>query len=686
MKKEYKLKLKEDLELVFEINDWAQRANVSIVTHGKGTVVLTTVVLGDKKEDVDFTPLTVEYEEKFYAAGKIYGSRFIRREGRPSETAILNARLIDRGIRPTLKNFNYELQITNSVLSLDPEVDPDILAILASSLGVGLLGFKWDGPIGAVKISRLNNNLIIYPSSSEENNSDFTIILTGLEGGINMIEFYGNEIDEKYIIKACEVGIKEINRTIDFLKSIINENIKEKIELKKESYIELAKEFLEKNNFNIKEILFPYKEGEIDLETVFEVLKSEYQNDPENYNKIYNGILEKINKIFNKEILEKGIRPDGRKLDEIRKIEIEVGLLPQVHGSSLFKRGLTHVISGVTLGSLSEELWVREIEFEGFKRFIHHYNFPPYSVGEIGALKGPSRREIGHGNLVEKSFKYLIPQEEEFPYTIRVVSDVLSSNGSTSMASVCATTLSLLDAGVPIKNKVAGISIGLAYENDDYRLLTDIQGPEDFYGGMDFKISGTDKGVNAIQLDVKVKNLNLKIIEEALEKAKEARLEILKLMNEKISKPRSEFKKGVPFTAILKIDPSKIGLLIGPGGRIINEIIGTTNSKIDIKPDGTLYLTSETKEGLEIAKTWIKSVTDSLEIGDIVYGKIIKILNFGAILQIGPNRTGLLHISEIADKRIKNIEDEVKLNEVLKVKVKNISEDGKVYLSLKDAK
>jgi len=685
--KSYKLKVREGFEIIFDINDWAQRANVSLTTSCNGTVVLTTAVLGEKKENIDFTPLTIEYEEKYYAAGKIYGSKFIRREGRPSETAILNARLIDRGIRPTLKNFPYELQITNSILSLDPEIDPDILAILASSLAVGLLGFNWKGPIGAVKISKVKDRFIVYPSSSEEVEADFTITLTGLKDGINMIEFVGNEINEEEIVKACEIGIGEINKTIDFLKSIIKDNVKEFLEIPSESYIKEADEFLAKNNLNLEDMLFPYKEGEINLKIIFETLKEEYKDNPEDYSKIYKGVLEKVNKVFKEKILKDKIRPDGRKLDEIRKIEIEVGLLPRVHGSALFKRGLTHILSGTTLGSLSEELWVREIEFEGFKRFIHHYNFPSYCVGEIGGSKPPSRREIGHGSLVEKSFKYLLPSEEEFPYTIRVVSDVLSSNGSTSMGSVCATTLSLLDAGVPIKNKVAGISIGLIYKNEnEYELLTDIQGPEDFFGDMDFKVAGTDKGVTAIQLDIKTENLNIDIIKNALERARVARLNILKMMDEKISKPREVFKEGVPYTSILKIDPSKIGLLIGPGGRVINEIIGTTNVKIDIKPDGTLYLTGNTKEDLETAENWIKAVTDSLKIGDIVYGKVIKILNFGAILQIGPNKTGLLHISEIADRRIKNIEDEIKLDEMLRVKIKNISNDGRIYLSLKDAK
>lgn len=689
MKKKYKITLNPEngFEIEFEINDWAQRANVSLLSKCKGTLVLTTVVLGDKKEGIDFTPLTVDYEEKYYAAGKIYGSRFIRREGRPSETAILNARLIDRSIRPTLKNFNYELQITNTIFSLDPEIDPDILAFLGSSLAVGLLGFEWKGPVGAVKICKKNSNFIFYPTELERSGADFTIFLGGIKNKINMIELEGQEVKKEDIVKACEIGIKEINKVISFLEDVIKENINKfvPITIDTKNFIKYGEEFLKKHNLDIEKALFNFQERP-ELYQIFDILNEEREF-IDNFDLVYKGILLKIEDIFKRRVLENKIRPDGRKLDEIRKIEIEVGVLPKTHGSALFKRGLTHILSTVTLASLGEELWVREIEFEGFKRFMHHYNFPPYSVGETGSPRAPSRREIGHGNLVEKALKNLVPSEEKFPYTIRVVSDVLSSNGSTSMGSVCASSLALFDAGVPIKKHAAGISIGIVYQDEEnYELLTDIQGPEDFFGGMDFKIASTKDGITAIQLDVKIDGLTPKIIEESLKRAIDAINKILDMMYEKINEPRKILKEGVPYVSLLKIDPSKIGLLIGPGGRNIHEIIAITNAKIDIKPDGTVYISAENEELLKETEKLIKSYTNSYEIGELIEGEVIKIMPFGAILNLGGNRTALLHISEIANKRIDNIEKEIKLGEKLKVRIKNISEDGKIYVSLKDAR
>jgi len=400
-----------------------------------------------------------------------------------------------------------------------------------------------------------------------------------------------------------------------------------------------------------------------------------------------NMLNKEFKKIFQETVLKEKIRPDGRKLDEIRKMSAEIDILPRVHGSAIFKRGLTHILSTVTLAAPGEELVLREIEFEGVKHFMHQYNFPSYSTGEIGSSRGPSRREIGHGELAEKALRNLIPSQEEFPYTIRVVSEVLSSNGSTSMGSVCASSLALMSAGVPIKKHIAGISIGLAYENDEnYELLTDIQGPEDFFGGMDFKIAGTKDGVNAIQLDVKIEGLNLKQIAETLERAKKARLEIIDLMEKIISEPRKNVSALAPKVDVVKIDPLKIGLIIGTGGKTINEIIGSTNTKIDIHPDGTIFISGENYENINLAKNWIKIITNSLKIGEIVTGKVVKILPFGAILEIAPQKTALLHISEIANKKIENIENEVKIGQELNVLVKQINEDGRIYVSLKDAR
>jgi len=689
MNKKYKVSLNPEnsFEIEFEINDWAQRANVSLLSKCKGTVVLTTAVLGDKKEGIDFTPLTVDYEERYYAAGKIYGSRFIRREGKPSETAILNSRLIDRAIRPTLKNFNYELQITNTIFSLDPEIDPDILAFLGSSLAVGLLGFEWKGPVGGVKICKKNGNFIIYPTEFERADSEFTIFLGGIKNKINMIELEGKEIKEEDIVEACKIGLNEINKVVNYLENIIKENVSkfESIIPDIRNLINYGEDFIKKHNIDVEKALFNFQERP-ELYQIFDILNEE-KDRIENFGLVYKGIILKIEEVFKKRVLEHKIRPDGRKLDEIRNIEIQVDVLPKTHGSALFKRGLTHVLSAVTLASLGEELWVREIEFEGFKRFMHHYNFPPYCVGEIGSSRAPSRREIGHGNLVEKALRNLIPQEEEFPYTIRVVSDVLSSNGSTSMASVCASSLALFDAGVPIRKHVAGISIGIVYQDEEnYELLTDIQGPEDFFGGMDFKVAGTQDGITAIQLDVKIEGLTTELIEESLKRARVSLNKILDMMYEKIKEPRKILKEGVPCVSLIKIEPSKIGLLIGPGGKNIHEIIANTNAKIDIKPDGTIYISAENEELLRETERLIKSYTNSYEVGEIVEGQVIKILPFGAILNLGGNRTALLHISEISNKKIEKIEEEIRLGERLRVKIKNISDDGKIYVSLKDAR
>jgi polyribonucleotide nucleotidyltransferase len=682
--KKFKLELKKNLDVELEINDWAQRANISLVTRCLDSVVLTTLVIGEKKENIDFVPLTIDYDEKYYAAGKIYGSKFLRREGKASETAILNARLIDRGLRPSLKNIFNEIQIVNTIISLDPDFDPDLLAFLGSSLALEMMFDKKIGPVVPVKVCQLDNNYIFFPRESEKNFSNFCLFASGIKNKINMIEFEGQEIQEDEIIRVCDLIIKEINILSQKVSQLLIEIKKElnfqplKADVNSFNYFSIGQEFLEKNNINIDKLLFNNQEGE-NLNNLFNLLEELKKENPDYFSKAYLGVIENIKKVFQYKVLKDKLRPDGRKLDEIRKIDLLVNLLPRVHGSALFKRGLTHIMSAVTLGSLSEELWVREIEFEGYKRFIHHYNFPPFSTGEIGSLRGPSRREIGHGNLVEKALKNLIPDEYTFPYTIRIVSDVLSSNGSTSMGSVCSSTLALLDAGVPIKNKCAGISIGIVYEDDNnYELLTDIQGPEDFWGGMDFKVAGTNKGVTAIQLDVKIEGLTLSMIKEALERAKTARLFILKKIDKVISSPRKELKEIIPRSMIINIDPNKIGLLIGPGGRVINEIITLTNAKIDIKQDGTLYLSAPSQEALQKTINFIKLAIGDLNQGEIFEGKIIKILDFGFIIDLGFNKTALLHISEVP----KNNLNDFNLNKNLKIKIKQINDQGRIYVSL----
>jgi polyribonucleotide nucleotidyltransferase len=674
MKETYHYK-SENLDIEFEVNDWAERSMISLLTKSKETVVMTVVNLGQELPQSDFLPLTVDYEEKFYAAGKIFGSRFIRRESRPTLTSILNARLIDRSLRPAFpSNFRYQTHIVNTVLSYNPESDPALLALLGSSFALEYLKIPWQGPIAGFKIESLKNSTV-------------ELFVSGTKNKINMIEFEGKEVKEEEILSGIEKAHQEIKKIINFIEEN-TKNKEKKIELKEENYQKAEKileEFLEKNKIDLKNLLFSQEEGDKNWTSIFSLLSQEDFGEEAPY--ILNVLNKKFKEIFQKTVLEEKKRPDGRKLDEIRQLFMEIDVLPRVHGSALFKRGLTHILSTVTLAGPGEELVLREIEYEGTKHFMHQYNFPPYSTGEIGSSRGPSRREIGHGELAEKALRNLVPSQEAFPYTIRVVSEVLSSNGSTSMGSVCASSLALMSAGVPLEKHVAGISIGMAYRSDNnYELLTDIQGPEDFFGAMDFKVAGTKEGITAIQLDVKIEGLSFEQIKNSLEKAKIARNEILNKMEEIIKEPRKFVSPLAPKVEVIKIDPLKIGLVIGTGGKTINEIIATTNTKIDIHPDGLIYISGENYENVELAKNWIKIISDSLKVGEMVSGKVIKILPFGAILELVPQKTALLHISEIADKKIENIEDEVKVGEKLNVLVKQISEDGRIYVSLKDAR
>ncbi len=665
----------ENLDIEFEVNDWAERSMISLLTKSKETVIMTVVNLGEEIPQSDFLPLTIDYEEKFYAAGKIFGSRFVRRETRPTITSILNARLIDRSIRPAFPlNFRYQIHIVNTVLSYDPETDPDLLALLGTSFALEYLKIPWQGPVAGFKIKNLNNSLI-------------ELFVSGTKNKINMIEFEGKEIKEEEILFEIEKAHQEIKKIINFIE-ISTKDKEQKINLKQENYQkaeEILEEFLEKNKIDLKKLLFSQEEGDKNWTSIFSLLNEENFGEEAPY--ILNVLNKKFKKIFQQTVLEEKKRPDGRKLDEIRPLSMEIDVLLRVHGSAIFKRGLTHILSTVTLAEPGEELVLREIEYEGTKYFMHQYNFPPYSTGEIGSSRGPSRREIGHGELAEKALRNLVPSQESFPYTIRVVSEVLSSNGSTSMGSVCASSLALMSAGVPLKKHVAGISIGMAYESDDnYELLTDIQGPEDFFGAMDFKVAGTREGITAIQLDVKIEGLNLKQVKESLERAKLARNEILNKMEEIIKESRKSVSPLAPKVDVIKIDPLKIGLVIGTGGKTINEIISSTGTKININPNGLIYISGDNFENIELAKNWIKIITDSLKIGDIIKGKVIKFLPFGVVLELIPQKTALLHVSEISDEKIENIEEKFKIGEILKVKIKTINEEGRIYVSLKDVR
>jgi polyribonucleotide nucleotidyltransferase len=680
---EYRIKIA-NREMIFDPSNLAEQASGACLLRYDGTVVLSTVCVSSfEKEQVEFFPLTVEYEERYYAAGKIKGPRYIKREGRPSDEAIHNARMVDRAIRPLFpKELTREVQAINTVLSWDGENDPDILAILATSFSLCISEIPWRGPIGAVRVGKIGEKFIINPTYKEKEESEIDIVFAGVKRNgeilVNMIEGGFREVEEEIILEAFDFAKPEIEKLIDFQEKIAKEIGKEKIPLrvleKDQAFEEELKKFLEGR---LREAIFQKEKNE-----KFAQLKKEYiefvnRKFPE---KVFDALIfleKEAERLLAKEIIEKGIRPDGRKIDEMREISCQVSVLPRTHGSAVFCRGQTKSLSILTLGAPGDVQLLEGMEISGKKRFMHHYNFPPYSTGEISPLKGPSRREIGHGMLVERALLPIIPDFEQFPYTIRVVSEILSSNGSTSMASACSSSLALMDAGVPIKRPVAGIALGLVTnERGDYQILTDIQGPEDHYGDMDFKVAGTEKGVTAIQMDLKIDGISREIFEEALERGKKARLEILKIMKEVLPKPRETLSPFAPKILTLQINPEKIRDVIGPGGRMINEIISETGVSIDIEETGKIFVTAEKEEAAKKAIAWIKNITREVKVGEVFQGKVKRVLSFGALIEILPGQEGLLHISQI--KKQKGLK--LRVGEIIPVKVISIDNLGRINL------
>jgi len=656
--------------LVLEISELAGKANAAVLGRYGETVVLATVVMGEREADTDYFPLTVDYEERFYAAGKIMGSRFVRREGRPSDEATLSARLVDRTIRPLFdERLRREVQVTITVLAYDEKNDPDIIALLATSVALSISDIPWNGPVAGVKLENA--------------------FFAGPEDLINMIEFEGNEVLEKELVELFKTAQKEIKRLVDFQKPIIQELGKEKISIEAKEIDPEIKNLVE--DFIKDKIEKAIKNKTLDdLKTsLFEYLQ-EYNQQGKNLAVVNQFFDELVDDYIHKQILEKEKRPDDRKLDEIRPLYAEVGLFKRTHGSALFIRGETQILAVTTLAPPSAEQLVETVEFSGHKRFLLHYNFPSFSAGEVGRSRTPGRREIGHGALAAKALNALIPPKDEFPYTIRVVAETLSSNGSTSMASVCAACLSLMDAGVPIKKHVAGISIGLALDQNDktyktYKLLTDIQGPEDHHGDMDFKVAGTKEGVTAIQMDVKIRGINVDIFEKALERAKKARLEILDFMKSVLEAPRQHVSPYAPTIFSLTIPKEKIGELIGPGGRNINSIIAASLNQvtIDIEDDGKIYIAGLDAELVERAYKTIKESMREFQVGEIVEGKVVKLFDFGAVVDLGNGKDGMIHISELKNGYVKRIEDVVKIGDIVKAKIIRIDPDGRIGLSLK---
>lgn len=691
-KKSYSYAL-EGKTLNVEINNWAEQASGSVVVRLGDTMVLATATMNPvAREGGDFFPLTVDYEERFSAAGKILGSRFIKRETRPTEEAILVMRLIDRTIRPRFNmRMRNEVQVVVTALSIDEDNDPDMPALLASSLALSLSDIPWDGPVAGVRVGRKDGKFILNPTYPERVDIDMDVAVSGTGEKINMLEAGAKEASEEDFVNAVEWGFEHIKEIVKFQEKIISENRKEKAVISLTPIPEELRTLIKKE-FSKKIEEATYQKDKKSRNSKTSEVKKEwaaraFELHPEIFQKGAAEYLfdEEINEIVHKRIIEKGERPDGRKPDELRALSGEVGVLPRVHGSGLFMRGETHALATATLGAPGDAQIVEGMEIRTKKHFLLHYNFPPYSVGETKFMRGPGRREIGHGALAGKAILPMIPEREEFPYTIRVVSEVLSSNGSTSMASVCGATLALMDAGVPIKKPVAGAAMGLMLnEKGEYKVLTDLAGQEDHHGDMDFKVAGTRDGITAVQLDVKIAGITASMIRDTVKQAHTARMKILDAMQSVISAPRAELSPWAPRITILKINPEKIGALIGPGGKVINDIIAQTGAEIDIEDDGTVFVTSEKEEGMARALSLIKQVTKEIKPGELLEGKVTRVLDFGAFVEVGPRQEGLVHISELAPWRVERVTDIVKVGDIVPVKVRNIDDQGRINLSLKD--
>lgn len=692
--------------LIFELSSLATQANASVIVRYGDTVVLVTAVMSEEDQPFDYMPLTVDYEERFYAAGKIIGSRFVRREGRPSEEAILSGRLVDRTIRPLFDHrMRRAVQVVLTILAYDEENDPDFLGLLGASLALSMSNIPWHGPVGGVRIARIGDTFVINPTNSLLRSSEgggttpmFETFVAGSRGKINMIELGGYEAPEPVVLEAFTAAQKEIDRLIDFQTSIV-----------KEAGMPKAPVYLAEINpavhAAVAAFLAPRLEGAVYQPTKMEhtaklnALKAElHEHIAQTIEGVHHKVVEElfddaVNDIVHKNILEKEKRPDGRGIDQLRQLDGEVGILPRTHGSALFIRGNTQALAVTTLAAPGAEQLIETMETTGKRRFLLHYNFPHFSVGETGRMGGPGRREIGHGNLARKAVEPLIPTEEVFPYTIRVVSKILSSNGSSSMATVCASVMSLLDAGVPLKKVAAGIAMGLMLENDKeqatrdkplkFKVLTDIQGPEDHHGDMDFKVAGTDVGINALQMDVKVDGLPLEILSQALTQAKKARLQILDVMQRVISAPRTALSPHAPAVVPLKIDPEKIGLVIGPGGKTINGMIRKFGlATIDVEEDGRVFVAGPDRAQVEAAAAEIRGLTREIRVGEIVEGTVVKILDFGAIVDLGGGKDGMIHVSELKNGFVKNVTDVLKVGDFVRAKVVRV-EDDRIGLSLK---
>ncbi len=671
--------------LRFQTGKLAKQADGSVLVSQGDTMVLVTAVMSDEpREDIDFFPLLVEYRERAYAAGKIPGG-FIKREGKPSDEEVLKSRVTDRSIRPLFpKGFKNDVQVVAFVISADQENDPAVLAINGASAALHVSRIPFEGPVGAVRVARVNGELLINPSYQAQQEADINLVVSGTKDAVVMVEGGAREVPEEEVLDAILFAHQEIKRIVEAQEELRSLAGKEKYEFVAPSLDETTKEKIKKWVFERIEPVITIKdkhERREKLRELKELMLIELSIPEEEELLAKEAFNEAEKEFVRKMVLERGVRIDGRKPDEIRPITIEVGLLPRAHGSALFTRGQTQALVTTTLGTPEEYQVVEGLLPEEQKRFMLHYNFPPFSVGEISPLRGPGRREIGHGALAERALTPVIPSEEEFPYVIRVVSDILESNGSSSMATVCGGSLSLMDAGVPIKAQVAGIAMGLIMEGDKFVVLSDILGDEDHLGDMDFKVAGTRKGVTAIQMDLKVKGIKREVLSKALEQARQGRLYILDKMDQVISEPRKEISQYAPRIVSTKIEPEKTKDLIGPSGKTIKAIIDKAGVKITIKEDGTVLVSAPNEEAAAQAIKMIEDVTKDLEVGNTYLGKVTRVENYGAFVELAPGKVGLIHISKLPPEVRENIFEHIKVSDIIPVKIVEFDQLGRPKLS-----
>ncbi len=677
--------------LTLEFGRYCEQANGSVWVHHGDTVVMVNATMAPApREGVDFFPLAVDVEEKQYSVGKIPGG-FIKREGRPSEKATLTCRLIDRPLRPLFdKGMRNDVQVVVTILSVEQDCPPEIPAMIGASIALAISDIPWNGPTGAVLVGRVNGQFVICPNEEQRAESDLNLYVAGTEEAIMMVEAGAKELSEDTMLDAILFGHEEIKKLVAFQKQIVAEIGKEKkvvpLNVTGDDIKAAVREFAYDKCVWTFDTFERKERQDREAQTKEETLAALSERFPDREAEIEDALYYLNKEVMRAKILNEGIRPDGRKVTEIRPIWCDVGVLPRTHGSAIFTRGQTQALTVTTLGTISEGQTLDGLSNEDFKRYIHHYNMPPYATGEAGRMKSPGRREIGHGALAERALLPVIPDEDKFPYALRLVSEILSSNGSSSMASVCGSTLSLMDAGVPITAPVAGVAMGLITDKETGKLavLTDIQGLEDFLGDMDFKVAGSMNGITALQMDIKIAGINRAILQQALHQALEGRLYILKIMLDTLGQPREELSPYAPKIIRFTINPEKIREVIGPGGKMINKIIAETGVKIDIEDDGRVFISTPDQEAADKARRIIEGIAKDIEVGDVFTGKVVRIMNFGAFVELAPGKDGMIHISKLDTKRVEKVEDVVDIGDELEVRVNEIDAQGRINLIRND--